>query len=152
MRVLLAVILLAFTVCTVLIASLRSGMHASSAMKQRPMVLLETQRNVRKARLSMLDDAPECVSWRGCSQSYDPETMATSTFYDRFDSFPNAWDASPAAKTLRATYPNGFPGYSTDDPTVIVSGDPLHAWPNQDFGVGFQGSYAPFKAFDTYYY
>jgi hypothetical protein len=146
----LSVVLLGFGVCVALISSLRSGLHNSNIMSAGAVELLGTQRNVQKARMAMLADPPECVSWRGCSQSYDPETMATSTFYDRFDSYPNAWDATPAAKTLRATYPNGFP--ATDDPTVIVSGDPLHAWPNQDFGVGFQGSYSPFKAFDSYYY
>ena len=146
----LSIILLGFGVCVALISSLRPGLQSNLDDTGNEMELSETQLNVQNARKMMLADPPECVSWRGCSQSYNPETMATKTFYDRFDSYPNAWDATPAAKTLRATYPNGFPG--TDEPTVIVSGDPLHAWPNQDFGVGFQGSYAPFKAFDTYYY
>ena len=150
MKSIAAVVAFAFTVCLLLVGSLRASLRTDKNPKFVNVELLQAQKRVRGARMAMLADDPECVSWRGCSQSYDPETMATSTFYDRFDSYPNAWDASPAAKTLRATYPNGFPG--TDEPTVIVSGDPLHAWPNQDFGVGYQGSYSPFKAFDTYYY
>ena len=125
---------LAFAVCCMLIASLRTGLQRVALEDKPPPA------------------APDCVSWRGCPQAYNPDTMSTSTFYDRFDSYPNAWDASPAARFLRRQYPQGFGGYATEDPTVIVAGDPLHDWPNTDFGVGYEGTYSPFKAFNTYNY
>jgi len=104
---------------------------------------LSTQlRGVHRARLSMLDQ--ECISWRGCTGRYTPDTMDLNnpdtaypdlgqgqSFYDRFDNYPNAWDASPAAAYVRTLYPGGYPAFAHEEPSVIVGGDTTKAYPFQ---------------------
>jgi hypothetical protein len=73
------------------------------------------------------------VSWRGCSQEYVPEQMDLTgqNFYDRFDRYPTAWDQAPAAQYMRDIYPGGYPAFSTEEPNVVVTGDPVQSFPLQ---------------------
>ena len=135
---------------------------------------------VKKARLSMLDE--ECVSWRGCTGRYEPDTMDLNnpdtaypdlgqgqSFYghsrsyallvcsetqqltdfllctDRFDNFPTAWDASPAAAYVRTLYPGGYPAFAHEEPSVIVGGDTTKAYPFDDFGSSWGGGYDNYR-------
>ena len=138
-------------------------------------------------RLSMLDE--ECVSWRGCTGRYEPDTMDLNnpdtaypdlgqgqSFYghsrsyallicsetqqftdfllctDRFDNFPTAWDASPAAAYVRTLYPGGYPAFAHEEPSVIVGGDTTKAYPFDDFGSSWGGGYDNYRTPYTYTY
>ncbi len=74
-----------------------------SPKSSKPVNLLERYGDLRRtqqlvamnrARVTSLDEeaaadeeAKPCVSWRGCSQHYNPEfdNVASKSFYDRFD-------------------------------------------------------------------
>eukprot|EP00960_Hanusia_phi_P015724 463302-Hanusia_phi.AAC.2 len=141
------VVTLGFTLLAV--STRRSVLLPSQGARGMPS-LQQQKRRVVGARRSMLAD---CVSWRGCSVQYDPETMnLTNSFYDRFDNYPNVWDASPAARYVRDLYPGGWPQYADEEPAVVVGGDPLKAYPFNDFGTGYGGAYDSYKTPNTYYY
>mmetsp|Transcript_69745 Transcript_69745/g.145419 ORF Transcript_69745/g.145419 Transcript_69745/m.145419 type:complete len:172 (+) Transcript_69745:29-544(+) len=124
--------------------------------------LIAQQQRVRRARTSMLDEEGEegdeggddCVSWRGCIERYDPETMDVHTraFYDRFDNYPNAWDASPSARYVRDMYPTGWPVFEGDEPAVVVGGDPTKKYPFTAFGTPYDGVYDEYRSPFTYSY
>uniref|UniRef100_A0A6U4KX61 Uncharacterized protein n=1 Tax=Hemiselmis andersenii TaxID=464988 RepID=A0A6U4KX61_HEMAN len=84
-------------------------------------------------------DAEEpCVSWRGCSESYNGDTMNVTmqNYYDRFDRYPNAWDASASARWFKKAYPNGaWPAYNGEVDGVVVDGDPSGMYPQQQYGA-----------------
>ncbi|EKX37105.1 hypothetical protein GUITHDRAFT_155037 [Guillardia theta CCMP2712] len=130
-------------------SSRKTVLSVAQRSRHQPSLLLQ-KRRVIGARRSMLAD---CVSWRGCSIQYDPETMdVNGSFYDRFDNYPNAWDASPAARYVRDLYPGGWPRYADEEPSVVVGGDPLKAYPFNDFGTGYGGAYDTYRSPNTYYY
>jgi len=155
----LSVIATALVVCTLIVATARTQAPAALAGRSGS---LKTQLNGVKARMSMLE---ECVSWRGCSGSYEPETMDLNnpdteypdlgqgqSFYDRFDNFPNAWDGSAAGQYIRDTYPGGYPAFAHEEPSVIVGGDSTKAYPFQDFGSSWGGGYDNYRTPYTYTY
>ncbi len=140
----LAVVGAGLVACALIIATARPAVPAALASRSAGGSLRTQLRGVHKARLSMLDE--ECISWRGCTGRYTPDTMDLNnpdtaypdlgqgqSFYDRFDNFPNAWDASPAAAYVRDLYPGGYPAFAHEEPSVIVGGDTTKAYPFQVF-------------------
>jgi len=138
----LAVVVVGLVACALIIAAARPASPAALAGRGSRGSLSTQLRGVHKARLSMLDE--ECVSWRGCTGRYTPDTMDLNnpdtaypdlgqgqSFYDRFDNYPNAWDASPAAAYVRTLYPGGYPAFAHEEPSVIVGGDTTKAYPFQ---------------------
>jgi len=138
----LAVVGAGVLACALIIAAARPEAPAALAGRGARGSLRTQLRGVHKARLSMLDE--ECISWRGCTGRYTPDTMDLNnpdteypdlgqgqSFYDRFDNFPNAWDASPAAAYVRDLYPGGYPAFAHEEPSVIVGGDTTKAYPFQ---------------------
>ena len=164
----LGLIALAFVACTLIIAHARVGAPVALAGRGAQGSLRSQLRGVRAARTSMLDAVPgdpDCVSWRGCMGSYEPDTMDLNnpdteypdlgqgqSFYDRFDNFPNAWDGSAAASYVRDLYPGGYPAFAHEEPSVIVGGDTTKAYPFQDFGSSWGGGYDNYRTPYTYTY
>jgi hypothetical protein len=162
---LLAALPLALLAVALVMGSLETKERPVALMAGRsshPM-LLQQQRFVRGARKQMLEEeagkeeggkGTDCVSWRGCSQRYDPKTMDihAKSFYDRFDNYPTAWDPSPAARYVRDLYPTGWPAFVGEEPAVIVGGDPTKAYPFTSFGTPYDGVYDEYRSPYTYSY
>ena len=162
MAVPMALIGIGLVVCVLVIGTART--HAPVKLASRGAGSLKMQlHGVRKARLSMLDE--ECISWRGCTGRYEPDTMDLNnpdteypdlgqgqSFYDRFDNYPNAWDASPGAAYVRTLYPGGYPAFAHEEPSVVVGGDTTKTYPFQDFGSSWGGGYDNYRTPYTYTY
>ena len=101
---------------------------------RRAQQLVARGRAMEQHRLHMLAEMElaeeDCVSWRGCSHVYDSQTMnTTQSYYDRYDRYPNAWDASASGRWLRDQYPGqAWPAYNGEE-SVIVGGDPMGTFP-----------------------